>query len=99
MAHKHGYLTLRNKNAKHFMEMVGKDVTIILKGTVVEASMEEDIEGSSHVGFMGSEGRDVEKTIPMVEIDVKTAVPKSKKSPSDMSNAEMEKEIRSAKEG
>jgi len=96
MAHKHGYLTLKNKNAKDFMKMVGKNVTVIVKGKVTEARMETDYEdGPVPIGF----GTEQPKDTPRVEIDVKTASIGSKKKISEMTDNEFEHEIVDAKTG
>jgi len=90
MAHNHGYVTLKNQNAKPFMKKVGETVTVVIKGTVRRAEMSPDYEnGPIPVG-----GEEPKKS-PLVEIDVKTAKPG--KGVDDMSAGEFEQEIMDAK--
>jgi len=96
MAHKDGYLELKNKNAKPFMKMVGKTVTIVVKGKVTRAEMQHDYDNDGPViGFTSGEDK---KTTPAVDIDVSSAVPQ-KKPINDMTNNEFEHEIVAAKTG
>jgi len=90
MAHKHGYLELKNKNAKPFMKKVGETVTIIVKGKVTRAEMQADYENDVVIAV----GEEVKKTVPSVDVDVISAAPQDAKETTD---SEFEHEIFNAK--